>query len=413
MIESLFTWPNVRSKQLEAPLLKEREQYLSHLLSQEVSTARVKTVASMMLHIVRLLDLDSPRIVSAEEIRQAARRWIVDVDSHVTRRVGPQSEATFVFLATKWLRSVNLIYVPISPVQPTDILLEGFVGYMNQTAIYPRTIQNYRRRARPFLDWALARRGQLSSISLIDIEDFFSLKRDEGWLPRSIASLCSALKAFFRYTSLRGWNGSHIYRGIKAPRISRYSHSRELLPWKHVRLSLSAQASEPADLRASAILFLCSIYGLRSSEVVDLTLDDFDWINETFFVRRAKRGRIQQFPIQAEVGEIILKYLQNGRPRTLCRNLFLTLQPPYRAVNPATFWTIIMKRILRFKLPIKPFGPQALRRACATELLRKGSSLRDIADFLGHRNLQCVSIYAKYDTRSLKKVAAFGLGGLK
>jgi integrase/recombinase XerD len=413
MIESLFTWSSVRSKQLGAPLLKERGQYLSHLLSQEVSTARVKTVASMMLHIIRLLDLDSPRIVREEEIQQAASRWIVDVDSHVTRKVGPNSAATFIFLATKWLRSVNLIYVPILPVQPTDTLLDGFVGYMNQTGIYPRTIQNYRRRARPFLHWALSRHEQLSSISLIDIEDFFSLKRGEGWLPRSIASLCSALKAFFRYTSLRGWNSPHIYRGIKAPRISRYSHSREILPWKQVRLLLSAEASEPADLRASAILFLCSIYGLRSSEVVNLTLDDFDWINETFFVRRAKRGRIQQYPIQVEVGDSILKYLQNGRPRSSCRKLFLTLQPPYRAVNPATFWTIIMKRIRRFGLPLRPFGPHALRRACATELLRKGSSLQDIADFLGHRNLQCVSIYAKHDTKSLKKVASFSLDGLK
>jgi integrase/recombinase XerD len=232
-------------------------------------------------------------------------------------------------------------------------------------------------------------------------------------LPRTIGSLCSALKAFFRYTALRGWISPNISRGIRAPRISRYSHSKEILPWRHVRLLLNPDGSAPADLRASAILFLCSIYGLRSSEVVNLTVDDFDWINETFIVRRAKRGRIQQYPIQAEVGEIILKYLQNGRPRSSCRKLFLTLQPPYRSVNPATFWTIILKRIRRFGLPLKPFGPHALRRACATELLRKGSSLRDIADFLGHRDLQSVSIYAKYDTSSLKKVAAFSLGGLK
>ena len=56
MIERLFTWRSVRSKELEAPLLKEREQYLLHLLSQEVNAARVKTIASMMLHIVRLLN---------------------------------------------------------------------------------------------------------------------------------------------------------------------------------------------------------------------------------------------------------------------------------------------------------------------------------------------------------------------
>jgi integrase/recombinase XerD len=46
----------------------------------------------------------------------------------------------------------------------------------------------------------------------------------------------------------------------------------------------------------------------------------------------------------------------------------------------------------------------------ATELLRKGTSLRDIADLLGHRGMESVSIYAKHDSRTLREVAAFRLG---
>jgi integrase/recombinase XerD len=36
----------------------------------------------------------------------------------------------------------------------------------------------------------------------------------------------------------------------------------------------------------------------------------------------------------------------------------------------------------------------------------------DIADFLGHRSTKCVQSYARYDTRRLKKVAAFSLRGV-
>ena len=57
-------------------------------------------------------------------------------------------------------------------------------------------------------------------------------------------------------------------------------------------------------------------------------------------------------------------------------------------------------------------GPHSLRHACATRLLKKGTSLREIADFLGHRNLRTVSIYAKLDTRSLRKVASFSMAGV-
>jgi integrase len=58
-------------------------------------------------------------------------------------------------------------------------------------------------------------------------------------------------------------------------------------------------------------------------------------------------------------------------------------------------------------------GPHALRHSCATRLLKKGISLPEIAEFLGHRNPQSVGIYAKFDAASLKTVAEFDLGGLR
>jgi len=414
MIETLFTWPSVRSKQLTRPMFSERDRYISHLLAQEVSVARVKIISTLLLHIVRLLELDSPRLVYMAEIQQASAAWLTDCESHSTRKPGPQSARDFASIAKKWLMFCNLVQTPTMPAQQADLIVDAFVDFMTQQGHRSRTVQTYSLRVFQFLHWALPSHQGLSTMSLVDIDDFFESKRNEGCLPRTIASFCSALKAFFNFVYSRGWNHSNISKGIQSPRIARHGPSRKTIAWKDVRLLLKPHSSKtPSDLRASAILFLCSVYGLRSSEVVNLTLDDFDWRDETFIVRRAKRGRVQQYPIQVEVGESILRYLRYGRPRTSCRNVFLTLQAPYRSVNPSTFWTIILKRIERYGLDIAPFGPHELRRACATELLRKGSSLHDIADFLGHRNLQCVSIYAKYDMRSLKKVADFSLGGLK
>ena len=60
----------------------------------------------------------------------------------------------------------------------------------------------------------------------------------------------------------------------------------------------------------------------------------------------------------------------------------------------------------------QPCGLHALRHACATELLRKGTSLRGIADFLGHRSIRSVSIYAHCDLRALREVANFSLSGV-
>ena len=97
----------------------------------------------------------------------------------------------------------------------------------------------------------------------------------------------------------------------------------------------------------------------------------------------AKRGRTQQFPIQFEVGEAIIRYLQNARPHCSCRNLFVTLFGPYRPLE--SLWAVVSTRMKKLGIKAQNLGPHSLRHACATELLRKGTSLKDIADFLGHR----------------------------
>ena len=67
----------------------------------------------------------------------------------------------------------------------------------------------------------------------------------------------------------------------------------------------------------------------------------------------------------------------------------------------------------RLRIESANFGPHSLRHACATALLRRGTALKDISSFLGHRHMDSVSAYAKYDSRMLRAVAAFGLAGVR
>jgi integrase/recombinase XerD len=414
MIENIFTYPSVIKKQLTAPMVQEREQYLTHLSSQGVSAPRVRTVARMLLHVIRLMKLDCIRVVDLAEIKRGSELWNEDSESHTVHKVGPTSGESFHYAALKWLRFHNMIAVSPEPTGLAETISRDFALFMKTRGMSVESIRVYTARIEPFLQWALSSHESISSISLLDVDEFLKMKQLGGGLPRTIASFCTVFRLFFRYAEMRGWTDPNISKGIRNPRIVRYDPLPKGPPWKQIRRLLDSEVlPNSADLRASTILFLCSIYGLRRSEIVNLTLSDFDWVNESFVVRRAKRGRIQQFPIQFEVGEAILKYLRFGRPRCPCRNLFVTLKPPYKAISPSTMWTIIANRIRRLDLNMKPVGPHSFRHACATELLRTGSSLKEIADFLGHRNLESVSIYAKADIRSLRKVAAFSLASVR
>ena len=129
-------------------------------------------------------------------------------------------------------------------------------------------------------------------------------------------------------------------------------------------------------------------------------------------MHRAKRGGIQQFPIQYEVGEAIIRYLQRGRPHSATDYVFVAARSPHGRIHSGPMYFLVSTRMLALGIRPEQLGPHSLRHACATRLLKKGTSLREIADFLGHRTLKTVSIYAKLDTRSLRKVASFSMAGV-
>jgi integrase/recombinase XerD len=232
----------------------------------------------------------------------------------------------------------------------------------------------------------------------------------DGWSPSSVVAHCGALRTFFGFAQHQGWCSWGIRESISSPRAPRIVANMKIPPWGDVRQVIASIGDlRPADLRAKAMVLLLSIYGFRSAEVRGLALEDIDWRRGTITVRRAKRGKTQQFPLQDEVGNAIASYLERARPKCSCRSLFVTLRPPYRPVSGHSMDTIIGPRVEKAATPTRRCGPHMFRRACATQLLRTGSSLQDIAGFLGHSNLRSVSSYVRYDATSLRGVAKFSL----
>jgi integrase/recombinase XerD len=415
MIDSLFVRERVRLKQREAPLLKERERYLSALINQGIRKARVRSIANILLHVVRLMEMDQLRAVSREEIHDAGRRWLTDVEGHTTRQQGKTSLYMFTNIATNWFRYNKLVAFPPAPMRPFDLHLARFIHHLtSERQFSSSSLRHYQSGLAPFLIWAGERCESISAITVIDIDGFFRTRRDAGVRLVTIAGQCNTLRAFFRFCELQGWCDYTIALGIRSPRVPKPDLASKGPCWRDVRRMVTTNSdATPSQLRTRAVISLCSIYAVRAIEITNLTLNDFDWINETFTLKRAKSGRSQQFPLQFEVGQAILDYLQRGRPRCSVRNLFVTVHTPYRPLNSGNVWEIVASRIIKLGIESERMGPHSLRHACATQLLKRGSSLRDIADFLGHRGMASVSVYAKSDVRALRAVAAFSLAGVK
>ena len=379
-----------------------------------MSLPRLRSVSGYLLQIIRLLGLTTFRPVELDEIVKAGESWAACRKPNRRRGSGKSSVFTLTYVAKNWFRFHGRLAVPSVPVHPFDREIRDFAESLRSThGLSPVTVLAYSSRAKYFLTWLAERGGNLSRLSLNEVDEFFEAKRTQGWRIWTLANHAQGLRAFLAHAGMRGWCPSGLPSGIRTPALPKYDGVPKGPTWKEVRRLLRCEnKATAASLRARAILSLCAIYALRSSEVAGLRLCDIDWREETLSINRAKRGGFQRYPLQYEVGEVILRYLTKGRPRCPCRHVFVTLGQPYRPLSPSAMWQIASLRLRRLRIRSEHQGPHALRHACATHLLRKGASLKEIADFLGHRDSKSIGIYARYDSRLLRKVAVFGLSGL-
>ena len=413
-IESIHRWPAILARYEAAPLRRERESYLLHLQELGTNRRRLRVVSAMLLQVVRVLGLTEARPVSYEEVSLAGDAWAIDQSAHAPPRPGPNSKRNFEGAARQFLRSCLLLIEAKPSRNHFDHVLEAFVSHLSvDRQLSSATVATAKSHMRRFLAWLAERSKSLMAVTPYDVEQYLSFKQSTC-NPRSLAAEARMLMDFFAYAEQKALCTGVIKRSIVAPSNSRSSYERKCLSWENARLlSDTIRGGKPSDLRAKAVILLCSIYGLRSSEVAGLQLDSFQWESGTFSLRRAKKGRVQAYPIQYEVGVAIAAYLRSGRPQSLRRDLFLSIAVPYRPMTPTIVSHVVSSRVARLGIDVSAKGPHALRHACATQLLKSGSSLREIADFLGHRNLRTVSRYVRHDAAALREVADFPMLGEK
>lgn len=402
------------ARQEQAPLLREREVFLEHLLRQGSSLPSVRSVAWQLLNVIRLLKLTSLREVSIDEIKRASQRWARQQQVNSLAHSYKNSATLFVYVAKKWLRFLGQLKNPASPPVRFAPEIDQFAAWMKEDrGLSASTVRSHQSKVMLFLRWFSEHHRSLTNIRLTDVDEFFIWRGAKGWTRKSACDYASSLRTFFRFTVLRGWCRPGIAEGIISPTL----YGDEGLPkgpeWSQVQQLLqSVRGSKPATIRARAVLQLLTFYGLRSGEICRLRLSDFDWRMETFTVTHSKRGGVQKYPLQREVGDAILAYIKKARPRSSSRNLFLTLHPPYRPIGTSALWKITSLRMQAAGIQSHRRGPHCLRHACATHLLQNGVSLKEIGDLLGHHNADSTRIYAKVNLVQLRRVAQFDLRGL-
>jgi hypothetical protein len=83
---------------------------------------------------------------------------------------------------------------------------------------------------------------------------------------------------------------------------------------------------------------------------------------------------------------VILRYLQEVRPRVSRREVLLTTRAPFRPLNSAATGQVVRARLHALGLSLPHYWSRTLRYACASHLLEEGLSLKEIGDHIGYQH---------------------------
>jgi site-specific recombinase XerD len=415
MLERLFKYPSVLARHRNAPLLEERERYLRYRAQQGCANNTLLRIARELLAVIQPLDMPSESLVTAKQIHVEADRWSRQQCRRGRAQCFRWSRELFVQVATDWLRFLGRLDEPPTEPLPFEWVIGEFCGWLNtERGLSSVTIGNYSWHLKRFLQWCEEHDRPLASIQISDVDTFLGSRGDKGWCRVSIATSAKAIKTFFNYAGQRSWCNPMIASTVQRPRL----FSQDTLPsgptWEAVERLIGSMASDqPRDIRDRAIIFLLALYGLRSSEVRRLRLEDIDWENSRLSVYRSKQRKAQTYPLLPTVGHAIIHYLRTVRQQSSHREIFLTLKAPLHPLSVGGIYNIVSRCIANAEVKTKHKGPHALRHACAMHLVSEGLSLKEIGDHLGHRSTSATRIYAKVNLPKLRLVADVDLGGLQ
>lgn len=265
------------------------------------------------------------------------------------------------------------------------------------------TVEKYRKYMRFFLSFLVSRGTKLSDLTAKDIQSFYS--HIEHWSPKSQSGLLCYLRYWLKECESKRIIQSHLANLIVVPRIWKYSSVPCVYDWSTVKkiIDIDNQNSK-CRLRDKAILLLLSTYGLRSSEICSMTLDDINWDTSSFSIKHTKNYTYNNYPLEANTGNAIADYLLKERPVSVDRHLFLQCN---RTKTPITIYVvegIVSNRIEKLGIVGKRKGAHSIRHSMATHLLETGVSRKEISDILGHKNYKSLQYYAKVSKTALRSV---------
>ncbi|MCK4965239.1 MAG: tyrosine-type recombinase/integrase [Dehalococcoidia bacterium] len=176
--------------------------------------------------------------------------------------------------------------------------------------------------------------------------------------------------------------------------------------------AFSERSSSPSELRSAAMTMLALRMGLRSVDIWNLCLSDISWKSTTISIIQQKTGMPLTLPFPVEVGNLLARYILEGRPACDVPNVFITLKHPYTRLSSSLCYRSTLAILGGKKAAADVRGLHVARRTFASHLLAAGNPVSTISSTLGHADESTVDEYLATDGHRMRQ-CAIGLVGIE
>jgi integrase/recombinase XerD len=408
MEDGLRLQPHTRAWLEQSALEVHLSGYCAYLASRGYAPSTRRIYLGSVAHFAHWMRREKLALKRLDE--EAVGRYLTghlprcDCLEPVRRLVHENRAALLHLLAT--LRACGVVGEPRKPRWRIEAELEQFDWYMRQArGLADNTREQRVAIVRRLLSRAFGSRPVVPArLSPAGVHRFI-MDHTDSWSAGSMHVIAGALRGYLRFRASQGDPVEALLAAIPSVAHWRLATLPEVPTEVEIeRLLRSFDRPFPSSRRAYAMVRCLVDLGLRSSEVVGLSLDDIDWQAGTVRLAKLKSRRTDLLPLPCETGQAISSYLVSERPQTSNRAVFVRHVAPYdEPIGTGVVQRVVREAYRRCGLPHTRV--HILRHSVASRLLSAGTPLKEIADVLRHRSLDTSAIYTKVDTARLTAVA--------
>jgi integrase len=224
--------------------------------------------------------------------------------------------------------------------------------------------------------------------------------RNVGTRNLYLSALREVLRERFRAELMSARRFETLTTALPTKAVGRTGRGRRL-SGEEIAALLGACLADPQPRRAArdaAVIAVFATTGIRSSDLVDLDLGDWDDEQRSLYLACTKNGHPHTVYLPAVAAEYLDRWssVRGATPGPLFTKV---VGPPLQPMAYSTVATLL--RVRAGQAHVKPFGSHDFRRTVATILLRT-HDISIVSRILGHRDVASTGVYDLSDAEDCR-----------